>query len=140
MNLALECHHRKPRNEGGKSLEVNGDAACPGCHDLPTWGTVIVGGGTPEARTFSDKDLKPLVRNLAAESTCLELEVEKPVNVDRPLPEPPLTLATIPNPMPRAWWLSHRHLFEWSEKAKAFVFHPERQTVDQEQGAQEVKA
>jgi len=42
---------------------------------------------------------------------------------DRPAAAVPLA---IPAEISPAWWLEHRHLFEWSEKQKALVLSPER--------------
>jgi len=107
-------------------------SVCKPCHNYPVHGgkTLLI-SGTADNAIFSDNKLRPPQYLPASEPTCIELEVEPPSekNSDQngSSPATATTPPTVPHEITPAWWHSHQHMFEWSERKGLLAFHPERE-------------
>ena len=100
--------------------------------------------GTGEDLRFSDQNLRAIIRLPSSDTPSVELEVEvKPAETtSRPEAAAPAVEvpAAIPKVFDHSFWLKLRHLFEWSERRKALIYHPEWASNALPQEEDEVKS
>ncbi|MBI4583006.1 MAG: hypothetical protein HY717_03135, partial [Planctomycetes bacterium] len=135
--IATRNHHLEWRSHGGKICLENGSGLCEEHHRLVHEGKLLlseVGGKL----VVSDQNLKPLEGPASAAPPAVELEVEPSLPEPEAGPEPAISSSaagaplfedrfeTIPGTIDPPWWRRHRGAFEWSERRKLWIFHPER--------------
>ena len=142
-SMAVESHHLEWRSQGGRtSVECEG-GFCIAHHDMFHEGRLLV-SGTGEDLRFSDQNLRPIIRLPSSDTPSVELEVEaKPAGTTSgseaaaPAVEVP---TAIPREFDRSFWRTHRHLFEWSERRNALIYHPEWASSALPEAEDEVKS
>ncbi|MGH7372389.1 MAG: HNH endonuclease signature motif containing protein, partial [Candidatus Methylomirabilales bacterium] len=120
-NLAETEHHIQHRSRGGPTDFHQLAGVCNPCHNDTVHRWHLLMSGTAEDLILSLGDRRPLLERPGVDPVRLEVE-PGPV-----LPGSPALREDIPGEITPAWWRSHSHRFEWSERRRVLLFHPERE-------------
>ena len=148
-NLAEFAHHMEWWSQGGPTDILHLIAVCKACHDAGIHAGYILLSGTADKLIVSRKDGRPVASGATVIPVKLEREPDPatvpsggetsggdpsgdslpvdPSDTDRPTAGPAVGTApslVIPAEISPAWWLEHRHCFEWSERQRALVLRP----------------
>jgi len=134
-NLAEFSHHLEWWSQGGPTDLLHMVGVCGPCHDAGIHKGFLLVSGTAGNIVVSRKDGRAVATGATVLPVKLEVEpaparsrdlpgAEVPALGNRPGGTAPLS---IPAEISPAWWLEHRHLFEWSERQKALVLLPDRE-------------
>jgi len=103
---SLQAHHVEWRSRGGETAMRNLVTLCSRCHALVHQGLLVVDGQVSDGLRFRavDEITGPVGLSMSLRSQEPEL------------PEPELTLDSIPNEVSLEWWRANQDRFIWSSK------------------------
>ena len=113
---SLQAHHVEWRSRGGETAMRNLVTLCSRCHALVHQGLLVVDGQVSDGLRFRavDEITGPVGLSMSLRSQEPEL------------PEPELTLDSIPDNVSLEWWRANQDRFIWSSKGIVGVRPPAR--------------